>query len=83
MKTPERVFSTIAEVEAMSESDYLRMLRTNRLQTTGRSYGKWAKVFVYCPECSEPLTEDEADQVCDEGCPCCRTIFEVCDYVEQ
>ena len=44
---------------------------------------KTPKPFVYCPECNEPLTEDEADQVCDEGCPCCRTIFEVCDYVEQ
>ena len=29
-----------------------------------------------CPHCGEDLTEEEAEQTCDEGCPCCRHIIE-------
>ena len=34
-----------------------------------------------CPYCDEILTEEEAEQVVDEGCACCRRRFDVSDYV--
>ena len=34
-----RFKSTIQECENMTEREYLQMLRTNKLQTKGRSYG--------------------------------------------
>ena len=37
------------------------------------------KILYKCPNCGEGLTEEEAEQVCDEGCPCCRMIFDVED----
>ena len=30
-----------------------------------------------CPFCGEILTEDEAESVCDCGCPSCRRAFDV------
>ena len=33
-----------------------------------------------CPFCGEILTEEEAESVCDCGCPSCRHYFDVEDY---
>jgi len=33
--------------------------------------------LITCPHCSEVLTKDEYDQVCDCGCPSCRRSFEI------
>ena len=33
-----------------------------------------------CPYCGEILSEQEADQVCDCGCPSCRRSFELTDF---
>jgi phage FluMu protein Com len=33
-----------------------------------------------CPHCGEILTAEEAESVCDCGCPSCRMFFDVEDY---
>lgn len=33
-----------------------------------------------CPHCGEILAEEEAESVCDCGCPSCRRYFDVEDY---
>lgn len=33
-----------------------------------------------CPYCDEILNEEEAESVCDCGCPSCRHYFDVEDY---
>ena len=35
-----------------------------------------------CPHCGEILTEDEAESVCDCGCPSCRKYFDL-EYYEK
>jgi rubrerythrin len=32
---------------------------------------------IICPHCDYKLDDEEADQVCDEGCPSCRRRFEI------
>ena len=36
-----------------------------------------------CPFCGEILTEEEAESVCDCGCPSCRHYFDVEDYENE
>ena len=33
-----------------------------------------------CPHCCEILTEEEAESVCDCGCPSCRKYFDIEDF---
>lgn len=36
-----------------------------------------------CPYCGEDLNEQEAEQVCDCGCPSCRRMFDLEDYEDE
>lgn len=36
-----------------------------------------------CPHCGEILTEEEAESVCDCGCPSCRKYFDLEDYEKE
>lgn len=37
---------------------------------------------IKCPYCGELLSEEELEDVGDIGCPCCRRLFDLEDYIE-
>ena len=39
--------------------------------------------IIICPHCGEKMSLDEAEQVCDCGCPFCRRSFDYEDQLED
>ncbi len=36
--------------------------------------------IITCPHCGYKMPESEYEQVCDEGCPSCRRVFELSEF---
>ncbi len=39
--------------------------------------------MIHCPHCGEPWSKDDLESIGDIGCPSCRRIFDVEDYIDE